>query len=506
MCRMGTVAWHWSQLSNDAISDFRAGTAMGLKMWGWLGLVVMAAAAAPQCPEPCCRNKEYRESVLDEPVVSGGRLSVANQIIYRVGIQTREIPDDIRPHVIGAVRSAVTDWNSHRDLSNLVLELDLTTENPGTGVDLWVAGLRNSAFTGKCAEFRPQLKDHPEGAVVYNVAEFESWVPADPEAAARVISHEIGHFFGLADFLPRIDNFLPETNSVMSQGRGDVPNPCRTYGETAIARRPTKGDARAAGRCLWTHHKKFGPNLPAINTIGMGAAAGLVFGLLSVMPAAAQHAVGHAAVPATVDVPRRQGGIGPEPIPDAALRVTGDYLRELAPAEEFIASLQTLAKYSDLIVVAKVQAATSYLSKDHLSIATIYQAGIRDYLKQPSSTSSAPLAIDVVLPGGKVILPSGRSAEFRIKDRQPLISGAEYLFFLQRADEADHALPAHSSAAVRYVPRLGVQGIFQITDAGFVKPGGEDINPELRQYDQTPRIEFVKKIQEIVREQLQARR
>jgi hypothetical protein len=480
---------------------------MGLKVWAWLGLTLLAAVATPQCPEPCCRNKDYKDSVIDEPVVSGGRLSADNQIIYRVGIQAREIQDDIRPHVVSAVRSAVKDWNSRSDLSNLVLELDLSTEKPGSGVDLWVAGLSNSDFSGPCAVFRPQLKHPGEGAVIYNIAAFESWVSADPEAAARILSHEVGHFFGLADFLPRIDNFLPETNSVMSQGLANGPDSCRTYGETAVARRPTKGDARAAGRCIWTHHKQFGPKLPAVNTIGMGAAAGLVFGLLAVMPTAAQHAVGHTATSSTVDVPRRSGAIGPIPIPDAALGVSGDYVRELAPAEEFVArNLETLAKYSDLIVVAKVQDAKSYLSKDKLSIATIYQAGVQDYLKQPASISSASWTIDVVLPGGKVVLPSGRSAEFRIKDRQPLTSGAEYLFFLQRANEADHALPAESSAGARYVPRLGVQGVFQITDAGLMKPGGEDISPELRKYDAMPRIEFVRKIQDIVRGQLQARR
>lgn len=472
---------------------------MGLKASAWLALALTAAAATPQCPEPACRDKKHKFPVADEPVVLVGKLSPDNLIVYKIGVKALEIPEKARPAVIGAVRNAVTDWNRLSGLSNLRLELDLSTEETGRGIDLWVGRSLNSNFGGRCAEFRPEMNDPRESAVVYDVAAFEAWVSEDSEAASRILAHEIGHFFGLDDFLPDID-------SVMSKG-ADVPSPCRKYGETAVARRPTKRDARAAGKCIWTHHKQFGPKLPVANTIGIGAAAGLIFGLLAVTPATAQRAIGHTATSSTVDVPRGHGGIGPMPIPDAALRVSGDYVRELAPAEEFVArNLETLAKYSDLIVVAKIRDAKSYLSKDNLSIATVYQADVRDYLKHPASISSASWTIDIVLPGGKVILPSGRSAEFRIKDRQSLISGAEYLFFLQRANEADHALPAQSSAAARYVPRLGVQGIFQITDAGLVKPGGEDINPELKKYNETPRVEFVRKVQEIIKEQVQARR
>jgi hypothetical protein len=417
-----------------------------------------------------CRDREVEE----EWVAEGGTLSPADGAIrYRIGLQA-DIPEKVRK----AARTAVEQWNMHSRLSNIVLELDESADEPHEA-DLWILRTKNSVLSGSCARFRTLLKrPYKIGGVLYSVDGYESWVASNPEDAPMVIAHEIGHFLGLA-------NATPLTNTIMAAGYDTGSGSCQAYAMAAVAKRPTVEDAINAGKCVWKHHKKFSAKVPPakltpkmVPTKSSGTIAGLFFSLLSLIP-----------TPSTAQV-------GPEPIPDAARQVSGNYVVELSPAEEFVArSLEGLVKDTGLIVTARLVQGTSYLSKDELTIATVYQARVLEFIKGPESLPSKPWLINIVMPGGKYQLPDGRSAEVRIRDQKPLVAGEKYVFFLQRANEADAAMPAEPMLGPRYVPRLGAQGVFEVSGLDEVKPHGDQISPALREFRDIQSRMFVGKIQ-----------
>jgi hypothetical protein len=141
-----------------------------------------------------------------------------------------------------------------------------------------------------------------------------------------------------------------------------------------------------------------------------------------------------------------------------------------------------------------------------LTIATVYQADVLEFIKGPDPLPSKPWLIDIVVPGGKVQLPDGRSAEVRIREQKPLVTGEKYVIFLQRANDSDSALPALATLGAKYVPRLGAQGVFEVNGLDAVKPLGDEISPALRKFRDVPSREFVRNIKDALQQNPHATR
>lgn len=458
---------------------------MGLlsaQSWVWFVPALLLVLSTRHCKSDTSEYLDRGKEVEEEWVAEGGNLSAEGQISFKIGMHP-EIPEKVRE----AARTAVKQWNMHSKLSNIVLELDESARELDEA-DLWILREENSTFSGSCAKFHTPLKPPSNrGGILYNVAGYESWAKRDSKYASVVIAHEIGHFFGLA-------NATPLTRTIMAAGYDTGVGSCEEFALNALVKSPTEEDARNAGKAVWKHHKKFSSKVRPKNSTpevvpakSICMTAGLIFSLLTLVPApvAAQNVI----------------DLGPTPIPDAARHFNGNYVMELSPADEFVArSLRGLVKDTGLIVIARLLQATPHLSKDKLTIATVYQAKVLEFIKGPKQFPSKPWLINIIVPGGKIQLPDGRSAEVRIREQKPLATGAKYVFFLQDANEADPALPAEPAPGAKYVPRLGAQGVFEVSELDVMKPRGDEISPALREFRDIPSRQFVSKIQDALKQ------
>lgn len=171
-----------------------------------------------------CRGSE----VANEWVAQGGYLAADNTIHYTIGFNSN-VPQAVRD----AVADAMQRWNDYSGVSGIVLE-----EAAGSP-DLYISGSSNGAVTGNCAAFQTGAS-----AIYYDENDYEPWVSGDPDSAAVVMTHEIGHFLGLGDA-------NVGANTIMAQGYA----PCHEYASGQIARAPTYYEANGAGTCIRTYHE-----------------------------------------------------------------------------------------------------------------------------------------------------------------------------------------------------------------------------------------------------------
>jgi hypothetical protein len=460
-----------------------------------VSMLALAMFADRSCEsEYPCRGREVEW----EWVARGGWLSSDNRIHYTV-----RLDPDVPVHVRGAVDLAVQGWNKHLETSNIILDLaaadDITSKT-----DLFIIRRDNEALDGNCAKFHSgrlpserKIARSPQ-AICYSISKYESWITSsrNHNDGAVVMAHELGHFLGLDDAA----SFAVGT--IMAQGYP----PCQDYAKNSKTRLPTSIDARSAGICISRHHSRFSPM--KISTAGhTGLTTGLIFSLLSL--SYAQGVTGHETVTVKPtsdwDLAREGMQLARMRIPDAAQYVKGEYILELAPSDELVAkNLVSLSKDSGLIVVARLREGESFLTKDGMSISTAYQADVSDVIKGQSNPATVknvtlknPWTIKIILPGGKIQLGSGKSAEVRIRDRKPVAKGETYVFFLQHVEQVWPASLIDHSVTSGYVPRLGWQGIFQLTGRG-VKPRGREISPVPKEYANTPNKEFIQLIRNAV--------
>jgi hypothetical protein len=440
------------------------------------------------CIGDLCRGGEIKE----EWVAHGGRLSPDDhRIHYKIGLDNNVIEDGVREAVI----AALDHWNAHREHSNIVLDFwPVVTKR--TDVDLLISATTDTNESGICAKFQTaMIEGKPTtGVVYYHKVGYGSWVRG-AEHAPVVMSHEIGHFLGL-------ENARPKTTTIMSPGVVTVgdPNPCETFARKAKAQRPTLADALNAGKCVWKHHTPFLPKELA-GTRRIGISAGLFFGLLSLVPITAQDTTTNVQ-PASESAPaRQQRPLAWMPIPETARQVSGKYVVELTPGDEFVAEdLASLNSTNGLIVIAELLGkSSSFLSKDETTISTAYVAKVWEFIKGPDKKRPPnPWLINIILPGGKYLLEGGRTVEVRIRNRQPVALGERYLFFLDQVETPEPLRVFEDGKQTSYVPRFGSQGMFLIADSGVVKPRGHDVSPAFKQYMNKPQRKFVQMVKEAV--------
>ena len=112
--------------------------------------------------------------------------------------------------------------------------------------------------------------------------------------------------------------------------------------------------------------------------------------------------------------------------------------------------------------------------------------------------SAAGQVISVIMPGGKITVGDGITAEMRYRNKKPLAVGDRCVFFLQRVEKAWPASPISDRVRAAYVPRLGSQGVFRLTADG-VKPEGSRVSPLFIAFANTPNTEFVGRVRAAVK-------
>jgi hypothetical protein len=184
------------------------------------------------------------------------------------------------------------------------------------------------------------------------------------------------------------------------------------------------------------------------------------------------------------------------PIPEAARLHGGDYVVEQTVFEELVArNLVSLAADSELVVVGRVAGGVSFLSPDERMISTTYQVQVVEAPKDAfvNFGSATGQVISVIMPGGKITVGDGITAEMRYRNRKPLAVGDTCAFFLQRVEKAWPASQMSDRTRSAYVPRLGSQGVFRLTADG-VKPEGSSVSPLFIAFATTPNTEFVGRV------------
>lgn len=445
-------------------------------------MLVVATAATRSCEgEYPCRGQEVEW----EWVSKGGWVSPDNRLHFTVRVNP-----DVPYHVRGAVALAVKGWNEH--LENIILDMP-AADDWTRPTDLWIVKVDNEALDGNCAKFHSGRLPHERKiasgpqAICYSKMHYESWITSTMAYydAAVVMAHEIGHFLGLDDA------DISAVGTIMAQGHTS----CRYYAVNARTRLPTREDARNAGVCV-ANHRLRQPPMTTPTKVQAGLTTGLIFSVLSLSftpSIIAQEPIGKVKPQPDWEIARQRMQLALMPIPEAAKYVKGEYVVELAPADGLVAdSLRSLTKDSGLIVVARMREGKSFLTKDGMSISTSYEADVSEVIKGPAGGPKpvTPWTIKIILPGGRIQLGGGRVAEVRIRNRKPVEKGENYVFFLQRVEQVWPESLIDQDVQSGYVPKLGWQGLFQLTGHG-IKPRGHEISPVPKEFAKTPNKEFI---------------
>lgn len=187
------------------------------------------------------------------------------------------------------------------------------------------------------------------------------------------------------------------------------------------------------------------------------------------------------------------------PIPDAARLAGGDYVVEQTIFEELVPrNLASLASESDIVVVGRVAGSVAFLSADERMISTAYQVRVEEAPKDAliNFGSATGQLVTVIMPGGKVEIGNGITAEVRLRGKPGLNAGDTCVFFLQRVEKAWPASMISARTRAAYVPRLGAQGVFQLTADG-VKPHGQQ-SPLVLAFAHTPNGDFLSRVRAAV--------
>jgi hypothetical protein len=165
--------------------------------------------------------------------------------------------------------------------------------------------------------------------------------------------------------------------------------------------------------------------------------------------------------------------LGRLPMPEAARLAGKPYAREFNLGSFMVApDLESLMKFSEVVVVAEVIAGHPSLSTDQMYISTVSSVRVTEQVKGNVAAGSS---LKVVVPGGKMTFPDGTSAETTTRDLEPLKPGSRYVLFLESNDKGGQAEYVSPEARGGYMLKLGPQGVFEL-GANTVKAQGRQID------------------------------
>lgn len=178
------------------------------------------------------------------------------------------------------------------------------------------------------------------------------------------------------------------------------------------------------------------------------------------------------------------------PIHEAA-RQHGKHYVKTMPMDSWtvVDSLETLARASDAVVVGEVVNGYPVLSQDQTYIQTVSTVRVMEAAK------GSPLKdqwIKIVTVGGKMTFPDGSSAEvIGLEVPKP---GARYAFFLETMEKYRAPEPVAPDLVGTFVPKLGPQGIFELTSDGRVRSQGRKIDTVKQVHERESVATFVEKV------------
>src|ERR1051326_844018 len=168
-----------------------------------------------------------------------------------------------------------------------------------------------------------------------------------------------------------------------------------------------------------------------------------------------------------------------------AAKLKGHYVQDFDPNWDFGRfDIEKLTKNSTIVVVGvPTQKVGSHLTRSGQSIVTEYEVVVKEAIKGAVSQGST---INVLLPGGRVEVEDGTSAELRTPTFEHMKVNSTYTLFLSESENDQGA----------YVLTGGPQGLVEIVNERTIKSHGRETDPVSAQVKDKSKESFLEEVRD----------